>query len=96
MIVNGLLIPGGALSAIDDLIGIGRYQNLEEAVREGLAIVIDENAPSLIRANKYWLRGLAGLKKIFSDTDKAKPDSDGLRNLNHLQEMYTAISRESE
>jgi len=96
MTIHGLLLPDEALSAIDTLIGTGRYENLEQAIQEGLANVIKENASSLVREDSHWIYGLEKLRKQWREARNAKPDKNGTCNLEHLKQMYDAIQRDQQ
>jgi hypothetical protein len=93
-IIHGLIVPQNALSAIDELIKVGRFASLDEALLEGLSIVIGENMPALMRTDPYGPFDLRDLRRLCRDASNAKPDNIGIRNLQHLKGMYDAIRQE--
>ena len=95
MMIHGLKLPSLAIDAICDLITIGRYENLEQAIQEAVTIVIQENTPSLTRNKPTWY-GLKRIRDLSRLAQNAKPDNLGLRNLHYLEQMYAAIRRDSE
>jgi Arc/MetJ-type ribon-helix-helix transcriptional regulator len=92
-LMNGFLIPHTAQMALCRLIDSGRFKDVDSAIREGIEIVIQENAPRLIRNDRYWLNGLRKIGELCEKAEKAKPDEAGLGNIRLLNRMYRAMEK---
>jgi Arc/MetJ-type ribon-helix-helix transcriptional regulator len=92
-LLNGFLLPELAHSALSDLIRAGRFEGLDAAIREGLRVIVEENAPLLVRTDTKWVRLLSQMNKAFKDARRAKPDVAGAENLRFLNEMYQAMDK---
>jgi len=55
-LMNGFLLPSTAHSALGDLVRLGRFPSLDAAVSEDIRILLEENAPLLIRNDHRWMR----------------------------------------
>jgi Arc/MetJ-type ribon-helix-helix transcriptional regulator len=93
-LLNGFLLPELAYSALSELIRLGHFQNLDAAIREGLRILLEENAPALVRSDRKWLRLLGPADEACrKDATTAKADVAGEENLRFLAEMYKAMDK---
>lgn len=93
-LMNGFLLPARAHSALGDLVGLGRFPNLEAAVREGIRMLLEENSSLLIRNNPNWIHWLADIDEIFKDPKE--PDLAGKGNMRLLEQMYKAMNKVEE
>lgn len=93
LLLNGFLLPDRAHSALCDLITLGRFRDLDSAIREGIRTVLEENASLLIRNDRKWIPMLSRMDKIFKNAASAKPDEAGGENMRFLQEMYKAMDK---
>lgn len=91
--LNGLLLPSLAYTAICDLVNLGRVSSLDGAIREGLRMVIEENTPLLVRSDRKWIRYLSRMDEAFRETKREKPDNAGAENLRFLNKMYEARAK---
>jgi Arc/MetJ-type ribon-helix-helix transcriptional regulator len=92
-LLNGFLLPGLAYSALCDLMRLGRFHDVDSAIREGIRIVLDENTPLLVRSDRKWLHQLSRMDDAFKEVACAKPDEAGAENLRRLNEMYEAMRK---
>ena len=90
---NGFLLPERAYSALCELINLGRYGSLDEAIRAGIRTVIEENSALLVRSNSKWVNDLSHLDETFKDPSCERPDNAGAENLRLLDKMYEAIHK---
>jgi hypothetical protein len=63
------------------------------AIREGIRIVLEENASLLVRNDRKWMRLLSHMDRIFKNAAPAKSDEAGKENLRFLNEMYKAMNK---
>ena len=94
-LLNGFLLLGSAFSALCELIRLGRFHGLDAAIPESIRILVEENAPMLVRSDRRWIPGLNQMHEITEDAAHAKPDEAGARNMHFLNEMY-AVMRKAE
>ena len=92
-LLNGFLVPERAYSALSELITLGRYPDLDTAIREGIRTVIEENASLLVRTDHKWIPQLASMDEAFKDPASAKPDNAGKEHLRFLNQMYQAMNK---
>lgn len=88
-LVNGLLLKGQAYSALCDLINQGACEDLGDALRQAVILLLIDKAKYLAKE-----RGMLG---IFDRIQKARdpgnmaPDETGLRKVKRLEEMYAKL-----
>ena len=93
-LLNGFLLPELAYEGLGALIELGRFQNLDTAIREGIRVLLEENAPALIRSDRKWLRLLGPADEACrKDATTAKADVAGEENLRFLAELYKAMDK---
>jgi Arc/MetJ-type ribon-helix-helix transcriptional regulator len=93
-LLNGFLLPELAYEGLGALIELGRFQSLDTAIREGIRVLLEENAPALIRSDRKWLRLLGPADEACKkDTATVKPDLAGEENLRFLNQMYQAMDK---
>lgn len=90
-LLNGLLLPDLAHSAISHLVHMKRFHNVDQAILEGLRLIIEQNAPLLIQSDEKWTRLLGKMNESFQNIQTAKPDQLGTWNLQVLNQMYDTL-----
>jgi len=92
-LLNGFLLPTMAYSALCELTRLGRFQDLDSAIREGIRTVLEKNASLLVGSDPKWIRSLGHMERAFRDPRRVSPDRAGAWNLRFLQKMYAAIAK---
>jgi Arc/MetJ-type ribon-helix-helix transcriptional regulator len=93
-LLNGFLLPDLAYSALCDLIRTGRFHNLDESIQAGIRLIIEENAPLLMRTDAKWIRLLSQMNETFKNASHAKADEAGTENVHFLKELYNAMGHD--
>lgn len=92
-LLNGLLLPGMAHTALCDLVNSRRFPDVDSAICEGIRIVLEENSPLLIRLDRKWIHMLSDMNEAFKDPRRLKPDEAGEENVRLLNEMYRSMRK---
>ena len=95
-LLNGLLLPGMAHTALCELVNSRRFPDVDSAICEGIRIVLQENSPLLIRLDRKWIHMLSDMNTAFKDPARAKPDGAGEENVRFLNQMYESIRKAEE
>jgi Arc/MetJ-type ribon-helix-helix transcriptional regulator len=90
---NGFLLPSRAYSALCELISLGRFHDLDAAIREGIRIVIEENSALLVRNDRKWIPTLSRMNEAFKNPSREKPDRAGEEHMRFLNQMYQSIAK---
>lgn len=95
-LVNGLLLKNTHFTALGDLIP-WKYENVGEAIREGVKLLLLENA-ALLAAGAHTLhKSKVKLVQAIVSPDRPqdmKPDGVGSFKVRVLEEMYAKIIKE--
>lgn len=92
-LLNGFLLPSDAHSALCELINLGRFHDVDAAIREGIRTVIEENSALLVRNDRKWIPRLSGMSEGFKDARREKPDRAGEENVQFLNQMYQRMRK---
>lgn len=97
-LVNGLLLKDKAWTALEDLIELGRYEDLGEALREGVRLLLLENADILgntphTALGRSKIQIVESIVNLKTPGDMA-PDTMGSYHRELLEEMYEKIRKE--
>jgi Arc/MetJ-type ribon-helix-helix transcriptional regulator len=92
-LLNGFLLPEVAHTALCELVDLGRFPDLDSAIREGIKIILEENGALLVRHDRKWLPQLADLREVFKDASNVKPDEAGMGNVRLLDQMREASEK---
>jgi hypothetical protein len=79
-LLNGFLLLGSAFSALCELIRLGRFHGLDAAIPESIRILVEENAPMLVRSDRRWIPGLNQMHEITEDAAHAKPGRPSVKS----------------
>jgi Arc/MetJ-type ribon-helix-helix transcriptional regulator len=90
-LMNGFALPATAHSALAALVRLGRFPSLEIAIRQGIRMLLEENAALLARSDHKWMQLLADMDGIFKDPKE--PDVVGKANIRLLEQMYKAMAK---